>query len=63
LAGLPHQPRASEDADLLVPGTRVRSPWAGLLLGSVSQRCVAGAACPVVLIKLPGERASDDAPA
>ena len=55
--------KASEGADLLVVGTRGRSPWAGLLLGSVSQRCAAGAACPVVLIKLPGERASDSAPA
>jgi len=55
--------KASEHADLLVLGTRGRSPWAGLLLGSVSQRCAAGAACPVLLIKLPGERASDTAPA
>ena len=54
--------KASEDADLLVVGTRGRSPWAGLLLGSVSQRCAAGAACPVALIKLPGERASDSTP-
>ena len=53
---------ASDQADLLVVGTRGRSPWAGLLLGSVSQRCAAGAACPVVLIKVPGERASDNAP-
>jgi len=51
--------KASEHADLLVLGTRGRSPWAGLLLGSVSQRCAAGAACPVVLIKLPGERVTD----
>ena len=55
--------KAAEDADLLVLGTRGRSPWAGLLLGSVSQRCAAGAACPVVLIKLPGERAADSSPA
>ena len=54
--------KASEEADLLVVGSRGRSPWAGLLLGSVSQRCAAGAACPVLLIKLPGERASDTAP-
>jgi nucleotide-binding universal stress UspA family protein len=53
--------KASENADLLVVGTRGRSPWAGLLLGSVSQRCAAGAACPVLLVKLPGERASDTA--
>jgi nucleotide-binding universal stress UspA family protein len=52
--------KASEDANVLVVGTRGRSPWAGLLLGSVSQRCAAGAACPVVLIKLPGERGADE---
>jgi nucleotide-binding universal stress UspA family protein len=54
--------KAAEEADLLVVGSRGRSPWAGLLLGSVSQRCAAGAACPVVLIKLPGERAADTVP-
>jgi nucleotide-binding universal stress UspA family protein len=52
--------KAAEDADLLVVGTRGRSPWAGLLLGSVSQRAAAGASCPVVLVKLPGERAADE---
>ncbi len=46
---------ASRDASLLVVGTRGRSPWTGLLLGSVSMRCAAGAACPVVLVKVPGE--------
>jgi nucleotide-binding universal stress UspA family protein len=43
---------ASKEADLLVLGTRGRSPFAGLLLGSVSQRAGASAACPVVLVKL-----------
>jgi nucleotide-binding universal stress UspA family protein len=42
---------AAEDADLLVLGTRGRSPFAGLLLGSVSQACAAHASCPVVLVK------------
>jgi nucleotide-binding universal stress UspA family protein len=43
---------ASKQADLLVLGTCGRSPFAGLLLGSVSQRAAANAACPVVLVKL-----------
>ena len=50
---------ASEQADLLVVGTRGRSPFAGLMLGAVSQRCAAAAPCPVVLVKLPGEKATD----
>ena len=45
--------KASEDADLLVLGTRGRSPWAGLLLGSVSQRCAERSACPVVVVPSP----------
>ena len=47
---------ASEHADLLAVGTRGRSPFAGLVLGSVSQRCAAAAACPVVLVKLPRDK-------
>ncbi len=42
---------ATRDAQLLVLGTRGRSPFAGLLLGSVSQACSAHATCPVVLVK------------
>jgi nucleotide-binding universal stress UspA family protein len=42
---------AAKDADLLVLGTRGRSPLAGILLGSVSQQCAAIARCPVVLVK------------
>ena len=42
---------ASQRADLLVLGTRGRSPFAGMVLGSVSQRCAAAALCPVVLVK------------
>ncbi len=43
--------KASEKADLLVLGTRGRSPFKGLLLGSVSQGCAASAPCPVVIVK------------
>jgi nucleotide-binding universal stress UspA family protein len=44
---------AAKDADMLVLGTHGRSPIAGFLLGSVSQRRAAAARCPVVLIKKP----------
>ena len=46
---------AARQASVLVLGTRGRSRWAGRLLGSVSQRCAAAAACPVVLVKQSGE--------
>lgn len=41
--------------DLLVLGIRGRSPFAGLLLGSVSQGAAATASCPVVLVKATDE--------
>ncbi len=45
---------AAKDADLLVLGTSGRSRLAGFLLGAVSARCAAAAACPVLLVKAPG---------
>ncbi len=40
---------ASRGADLLVVGSRGHGEFAGLLLGSVSQRCAAKALCPVLI--------------
>ncbi len=48
---------AAKDADLLVLGTRGRSKFAGFLLGAVSARCAAAAACPVLLVKAPQDPA------
>ncbi len=42
---------ASKEADLLVVGSRGHREFAGMLIGSVSLHCVAGAACPVVVIR------------
>jgi nucleotide-binding universal stress UspA family protein len=51
---------ASSEANLLVLGTRGRSPFAGLMLGSVSQGCSAHANCPVVLVKKSDDPAQAD---
>lgn len=49
-APIPTLLREAENAQLLVVGRHGRGGFADLLLGSVSQQCVAHAACPVAVI-------------
>lgn len=42
---------AAADADLLVVGSRGHGAFTGMLLGSVSEHCVAHAPCPVVVVR------------
>jgi nucleotide-binding universal stress UspA family protein len=46
---------AARGAEMLVLGSRGRGGFAGLKLGSVSQECAQWAACPVVIVKRPGD--------
>jgi nucleotide-binding universal stress UspA family protein len=46
-------------ADLIVVGTRGHTPLTGLLLGSVTQRLLHIAACPVLALPTRGVHASD----
>jgi nucleotide-binding universal stress UspA family protein len=48
---------ASRHADLLVVGSRGHGEFAGMLIGSVSEHCVASAHCPVLVWRGPGRSA------
>lgn len=52
----------SQDAELLVVGSRGHGELVGALIGSVSEHCVAHAKCPVVVVKL-AARKQEPAPA
>jgi nucleotide-binding universal stress UspA family protein len=48
--------RISDEVDLMVLGARGLGAWARLLLGSVSERVLRNAACPVLIVRHPDAR-------
>ena len=52
----------ARDADLLVVGSRGRGGFAGVMLGSISQRCAGHSPCPVVVVpSAPSTTSEEDA--